>query len=315
MAALALFALPAGAAAKPGSFVSPAERTMNFELPATKGFRITVEATSGRPKEPAQIYIAASRGSRERVQYFAAGTATSDGTIQVKLPRVGRISVRFDPTRVTREPPSGNCKGRDSIVQRGVFRGTIELRGEQGFTRVNRHSVMGSMVQSFRRVCDRRGFEAGEFGPGDSLDSETLFTGLNGKRRENISFAAMRFDFGSKLGGARVTFVASALTQHDGFIAYHSVSVEGGEADFSTPQPAGDVTVTPPGPFHGSALFHLESPQSSSWTGDLGVEIPGVGPVALAGSRFWSVFCTDQKCTDTGPRNDRTVSAGGIIPL
>jgi hypothetical protein len=54
-------------------------------------------------------------------------------------------------------------------------------------------------------------------------------------------------------------------------------------------------------PFSGSAAFDLTSPSTSTWEGTLGVTLPVLGPVSLAGPSWWSALCRDDMCTHTTP--------------
>jgi hypothetical protein len=300
---VALMAVPASAGAKPGFSVQRPQRWSEFSVRGANGYRVRVSATKAEPKAPGNLYVSASKGSAT-VQYSTRGVIRKDGAIDVRLPGVGRIAVHFHATRVTREAVADNCKGRASVIRHGVFRGTIRLRGEGGYTSVHRRSAKGKVTQSFRQVCDQRehGSEGG--GSGGSFHQSFLFAGLQGQR--SIDFMASKVDFGPKFGGSMVFFTASSGARHDGLFVNSLVSAQGKASEFSTPDSPGvlgDATVEPPSPFQGSATFHLDSPTSSSWTGTLGVELPGIGKVALAGSGFWSALCEDAACTKTLPPN------------
>lgn len=310
-AALVMLTMAAGAAAKPGFFVEGPRRWSEFSLRATNGYRVRVSAGPASGKRSPNIYIFASKGQRNTVQYAARGVSAGDGSIKTKLPGVGRIAVRFDELKVSREAAPDNCKGRASVIRHGVFEGRIELHGENGYTSLNGHSAPGTIMQSFRQVCDQREPGHQEKGGGNSFHLETLLAGKGEKHR--LSFSVSRFDLGPKFGEPSVFFSASSSMQHHGFFVISSVSAEGKLATFLTPDPAGtleDASVNPPAPFHGSATFHLDSPTSSSWTGTLGVELPGVGDVPLAGDDFWSALCEDTNCTKTLPPNVQIVSFG-----
>ncbi len=305
-ALLTLAVLPASAVAKPGFRVEGPQRWSAFELPARNGYRIRVDAASADKKPYPNINIIASRGQRYTVAYFARGISSEEGAIKAKLAGVGRIDVRFEQTRVTREAVAGNCKGRASLTRHGLFRGTIEIRGEHGYTSVHRRSARGEITQSFRQVCDQGEFGGGEREPGKYSHLENLFAGRR-KEGRALSFWASRVDFGPKFGAPRTSFSASSSLQRHGLYVVSSVSGESEEPQsFLAPDPAGaleDASVAPPAPFDGSATFHLDSPTSSSWTGTLSVELPGVGKVALAGVGFWSALCEEMTCTKTLPPN------------
>jgi hypothetical protein len=306
VAVAALLVLPAGAVAKPGFSVEGPQRWSEFKLRATNGYRISVSATPARRKRDSNVYITAAKGQRNTFQYVARGIATGDGSIKTKLPGVGRIAVRFHELKASRKAIADNCKGRASIIRHGVFEGSIELHGEHGYTSLHSRSAPGKITQSFRQVCDQR--EPGHRGSGgrDSFHLETLLAGKEEGR--SLSFSVSRFDLGPKFGGPSVFFSASSAAQRHGFFVFTSVSAEGKLATFLTPDPAGtleDASVSPPAPFHGSATFHLDSPTSANWTGTLGVELPGVGDVPLAGAGFWSALCEDTTCTKTAPPSVR----------
>lgn len=308
IAALVLLALPVSAVAKPGFFVEEPQRWSEFSLRATNGYRVQVSAAPTRRKRDPNVFISASKGQRDTVQYMARGISAEDGSIKAKLPGVGRISVRFNELKVSREAIADNCKGRASVIRHGLFEGRIELHGERGYTSLHSHSARGTIRQSFRQVCDQREPGHREAGGGGSFHLKTLLAGRDGKRR--FSFSVSRFDLGPKFGEPSVFFSASSSTQHHGFFVINSVSADGKPSTFLTPDPAGtleNASVSPPAPFHGSATFHLDSPTSASWTGTLGVELPGVGDVPIAGDDFWAALCEDAKCTKTLPANVRLV--------
>jgi hypothetical protein len=105
-------------------------------------------------------------------------------------------------------------------------------------------------------------------------------------------------------GPPLVHFSASSTLHRHGMFVSSSMSAEGDPTNFSITRAEGtpeSANVEPPAPFRGSAHFRLESPTASTWLGDLGVELPGVGKVALAGPEFWSAICESTSCTDTLP--------------
>jgi hypothetical protein len=310
---LALVALPTDATAKPGFSVEPAKRWSEFSLPATNGYRVTVSANAARRKASAGVYVTASKGQRDNVQYLTHGHVTKDGAIKTTLPGVGRIAVRFSPTKVTREAVPDNCKGPSTLIRHGLFRGTIELHGELGYTTLHSTRARGKVSNSFRQVCDQRETGSGEGAPGVPFHQRALYTGAGEGTTPTIGFFVSTIDLGSSDAKPFVYFTASSSKRHDGLHVFNSVSVQGTTAQFSTPDPAGtleNATVAPPAPFQGSATFHLDSPTSSSWLGTLGVEIPGVGEVGLAGAGFWSSLCEDLTCTHTLPPNVQIITSG-----
>lgn len=305
--AVALVAAPANAIAKPGYFVSGQGRRAVLSTHGSNGFRVRIEARAPRRQRLSQIYVTASKGPAT-VQYSVRGSLASDDSIDVHLPHVGRIAVDFVPAHVTRRRRPDNCEGSPSRVEHGYFRGYISLRGEREFTVVERSSARGRVVQTYRSVCDNQGSSAGNH-KGPKFSSEIIFTGAK-KGRSRPGFMAYQAEFGQTLVGP--SFSARTAHFREGMSVFTGVDVEGGRGDLTAPE-LGDpkvVEVQPPAPFEGSATFRLTGAKTSTWEGDLAVELPGLGKESLAGPDFWSAYCQEQKCTDTLPANVVVAIAG-----
>ena len=281
LAAALLLLLPTSAAARRGFFVDSPKTSAAFTLHATNGYRVTVSATTPGGKRVPMVYVQASKGQRS-VLYSPRGRFTADGTIDAKLPGVGRIAVRFYPTKVAPEELAENCKGRIGVIYHGVFRGTIELHGELGYTTVHRSRASGTVTQAFRQVCDtgETGFSEGSFD-----GQETLFAGTEGGGQPRIGFFVDRIDFGPSRGGTSVSFTADATMRRAGIVVFSSVTANGNPLGVPT---AILSRAWKPGPSNlrlPSRLGELPAqlPTSSTWSGTLRVSLPGVGAVALAG--------------------------------
>ena len=109
---------------------------------------------------------------------------------------------------------------------------------------------------------------------------------------------------------AQTTFEASVSGRTEGNLyVSHSVDEFGFESELGTTfrvpdlaAPPTEATVTPAAPFSGSATFHLDDPRSASWTGDLAVELPGLGKVPLTGEGIDAGLCKGTSCTKTLPK-------------
>ena len=55
------------------------------------------------------------------------------------------------------------------------------------------------------------------------------------------------------------------------------------------------AAVDPPVPFAGSAEF-LQQAEDFTWLGDLTADLPGVGPMELAGPQFEAMLCLGRHC-------------------
>jgi len=307
--AVVLAALPGSAIAKPGYFVSGHGRRAVLHVAGSNGYRVKLEANAARHHRAGQIYVTASKRPAS-VQYTVRGSLASDDSIDVRLPHVGRIAVRFVPRHVTRGRVPDNCKGSPSRIEHGYFRGSISLRGEREFTIVDRTSAPGRIVRSYRTVCDNQGFWEPANSKGPKLSTKLLFIG-DEKISNPVGFTAIETEFGPKLIGPR--FSANVTRFREAMLVRTSVEAEGDRGDFTAPEPDAPkvAEVEPPAPFEGTATFRKTGPRTSTWDGDLAVEMPGLGKVALAGPAFWSVYCQDTHCTNTAPPNVSIVSVSG----
>jgi hypothetical protein len=291
------------AAAKPGYFVEKPHLTAQFRLPGSNGYHVSVGAADRQNGRSGGIGVSVDATRRtQHVDYFAHGTAKPDGSVYAKLPGVGRIAVQFHLTSATHEAPAENCKGRAAVVRHGVFRGAIELHGERGYTTVDAQSASGTVTQSFRQVCDQGSSVKVESPPSQDF---SLFTGTRDGPPQ-LSFDASLINFGNEAVGPLVTFTASSRQKRKGMFVLSSATALGKPAEFSVSEPSASrekATVEPPAPFRGAATFHLLSPTSSTWEGNLEAELPGVGEVSLAGPGYWSALCVEEKCTKTLPAN------------
>jgi len=202
---------------------------------------------------------------------------------------------------------------RETLSQKGTFRGLIEIRDPKDFGAFDLRETPGSIIDFPAETCPAGG-HAKHGGGGD----EEANLGTTGT--EPDSLYASRKLFGGQLsldvsvieaGGAlgrkgapKFTFVADFSKLRHGLSTFASASAPLATKGFAVGGPTGaptEATVEPPAPFHGSATFKLESSTEASWSGDLSVEIPTLGDVRLTGPPFWSTLCAGTACTETLP--------------
>jgi hypothetical protein len=85
------------------------------------------------------------------------------------------------------------------------------------------------------------------------------------------------------------------------------------QGDFVSPEPKEPLAaaeVSPSAPFSGSASFALTSPRQAEWSGDLAVDLPGYGRVALTGPKIRAGLCETKACTPTLPKSLRPRTRG-----
>jgi hypothetical protein len=316
----ALIASPGAVAMhRPRTQVRPVERLATLSAPGTKGWRLHVGAVLGLKPQVQQLGAQAVGHQGQSVTYNVRHAYTApDGTIRETLPGVGRVAVRFEPKKemkleFTAQP--GCTSDGISIERSGWFTGTIEFHGEGGYTDISRRRAYGQIMEVPREVCRNR--KSGRRAGGSSADQDetVLLTAGRPEGHGQLMFDASPL---GRLGsiGPTVEFDASYTHSRQGMFITANTRVRGGVKDFSLTEVAGspsEATVAPPAPFTGSAIFSLESPKKASWTGDLGVEIPTLGIVSLAGPDFWSALCSEGACTKTLPPGRQVIFATATV--
>jgi len=288
--AAAMLTLSPVASAKPGYFVFPGGRISLLTVKGSHGFEITIR----RSADTVELTASKEHGS---VTYLIDAARTPVDVIEAKFPGLGRVSLRFHPSgKVRREPAI--CKGRASIDQPGVFRGTIRFRGERGFTRVVASHVRGHVYREFKSVCKRSEVSQGKTVPGYFLHAAATSHG------STIFFDAFRATAESIVHGE--TSYATVMTERRrGMVIARFAFAFTRSGDFNVEGPSArpdSATVTPPRPFTGTASFHAPPGSPTTWEGDLAVELPGADTVPLTGPSFESYLCLNERCAGKRPQ-------------
>jgi hypothetical protein len=300
--ALALVA-PANAAAKPGVFVKHKSLHLHLKPTTSKGYGVSIDTSGHR-----QVQISVEKGDF-LAQYKALGRVSRKG-IEADFGRFGQISLRFrsksGPKQVTGlplpPPLRDRCRGRRPVRETGVFVGNVRFVGEHGYTHVIAHRLKGNVARTYKRVCrHHRGLRV----PAGAAASK-------GKDRPE---AVILTATAQEHGASRIFTTASIADESDlekkgaeGFsvdlarlaekvegvaIVKLVFLLEGTTSLVASPRAARPVTVdvTPPQPFAGTGSYLEEQRQPPSWTGTLGVRLPGSGLVPLAGPEFEAGLC------------------------
>ena len=306
-AIVACVVLPTGAAAQPGYEVQPRRLTLEFKSHASHGYTVAVEAIGHR-----QVTLTASKGG-----FFATYTTSgrvSRDRIQADFGEFGRIAVRFRGRRLHsgESPfPHRKCHGREPVKEAGGFFGTIRFKGERGFAELDASRARGSLRQSFRRVCTR-GLHFGNARPGSSKGREeqpvlTFLAAGSQAAGRRVSFGAVgaEADAGER-PIENFTLVLARLDEKVGRVRVSRSLIALAKAGGVIVSQAGVVPITAtvalPKPFEGTADYREEPGTTPSWTGSLGVRLPGAGLVPLTGADFEAVLCRVK-----GPKKDGCV--------
>lgn len=294
--AVALAALPAGAAAKGGHFVEPASLSFQAHLPKSHGFSLQLLASNS-----GEVQLLGRKRS-VTVSYSTQGRVTGD-RIRARFARFGAIDLRFKGGAPKPGTRASGCKGKAPLVRKGVLTGELRLRGKRGSIMVASHRARASSTRSFRLVCKESGGSGAGVAGGllrDQLEAkvepeeELMVDALNAVAftgHRLISFTAIRLS-----GPIPAALVVNALVVERlgrvsvvelvaprSGIAAVSFSPEGTEPE--------TVTAAPPSPFAGKATYSHTAGSPATWTGSLRVRLPGSGWVHLTGDAFEAEVC------------------------
>lgn len=296
-AVFAALLLPTGAAASSSIVAVPVDSYAEAHLTGTHGYRITIFVFG-------EALMMTARKGTASVNYVLLKGGIERGRIHARLPGVGRIFLEFHERSHPHDRSVSNCRSSET-TRKGVFVGTVKIRGERGYTSAIAHHVRGEIVQEPQEHCHRsptaRASRAGD----------RLLSASTSRGRGHLSFTAL--DFPSSVLGSDLLFSAS-LQRVRGHMAIMTTQSAIGKdpSVLEIEAPPRSASVTPPAPFTGSATFQQEAAGQFSWTGDLAVELPGIGEVSLAGPKFETSVCVGHKCRGD---KDETESSSTIVQI
>jgi hypothetical protein len=314
-AALVALVLPAGAAATK-TYKQPAALATELDGHGTNGFQFflfsgdtgfTVFSTSKDVGE----------GAETSVNYFEAARRkradAADGSLDVKIGRLGHFRGHFVAISTKTEKPSKICEGKPTTTEKGHFVGSFKFHGERGYTTIDAHLLSGSVTHIGAQTCkltepeehrsprQEKAQEKREEGGfrlvAANSGARTLFEASREEAPPELHVMPTNYGAtvaGGKVGKFRVSYDASVF----------NFGSDGAES-FRVPnlaEPLSEAIIEPAAPFSGTATFHLETPKKASWTGDLAVELPGLGTVPLTGLKIAAGLCHGSDCTKTLPR-------------
>lgn len=306
--AVALLCLPAPAAARPGDEIRPRSLHLTMSTKATKGYDVSVE-TLGHHR----VILTAERGGQV-ASYMVRGKV-SRHRIRADFGRFGRVRLRFHG-RPHPFPTTGGddrrqsttirrCRGRKPQREVGRFHGAIEFDGQRGFTRLAVGGVKGELRRSYRQVCrivPRRKQAAvarSSAAGGPSTFTIALLSARARVGRTLTRFSAINLEppAGIRLpGDSLFSIVVASVKEKVGRVrVFRSTFFAAGPGQVRISRrgvrPARAKVALGP-PFEGSARFRGGTDASpASWTGSLGVRLPGTGLLPLTGPHFRASLC------------------------
>lgn len=300
LTAVLVLAAMAGTPAQAQSRFEVHERSLRLSLriEASNGYDGWVETEGHR-----RVTLSLRKGETT-IEARTRGRVSRHG-IDAEFGDLGRISVRFRGRRLDFGPRGDGdrkrrCRGRGPVFESGLFSGTIQFRGENGFTQVDTKQARGFATRHYRQVCKTDPKDEASLGElFESLIRLMPVTALRARDRVDgatLLFEAAAVDLRPIFGGGFLVYVhsARAIERSDGMRLTRTVSAEGGRRSFRfrrgrrAPRAA---TVQAPKPLTGSATYVKDPGAPAVWTGSLAAHLPGIGPVAMAGPGFKAAIC------------------------
>lgn len=309
LALLSLLMSASIARASDRSEVQPANTEAFIYLGASRGYELGISMPNPRIAvlyvfrfpdwESSQVFTQSAYAVR------VSGDLLERGVVRARFPSLGKVSLRFKPSGKRRvRPVRKQCRGRPNVLEFGTFRGLVSLEGEDGYFRVAARSVGGSLRRTARLVC--RDGEAAQDQAGAPLSDYVTpgFGFFYSSGSGTIALLRAQADTGSRLIGIRAAHregdppgaevQVGALEWRSRMAIGRSVIVdEGPPGTFTTSMPGihpAFATLAPPAPFYGEGNYLENSSTSHSWTGTLGVSLPGLN-LPLAGADFKTSLC------------------------
>lgn len=290
--------------------VTPARKSSIFVIRGSNHYYLEFKAVPEGSGGAAEVTVEASSERSEEVfrnvTYSTQGKLFGDGGFEATFPGVGRVGVHFKQKAAHKTPVDDGpyCPEGEMTNRRGVFVGSVAFQGNAGFTAAKARRTDGYLIETARLVCQVPVVTASTPPPETQAPlptrSATIYaSGPSGPAAVTFSSAGSGIDqpgFGAG-GLPTIDFQATYKSELAGMGISARVYVTNPRSTFfSVPAPAGaltDATIAPPKPFSGSGIFHLETPTTASWTGELAVAMPGLGKVPLTGPGITARLCEE----------------------
>lgn len=268
-----------------------------FRLQGTNGYSILVTAFSRSDLSHGEVVVWATK--KDASVIYAAPATVTPTRIDADLGAAGRISVDFEAEGSMTSVHAGCGKGGAIPFQPGQWIGTIELAGEEGFTRVQTTSAKSIPSPLAALIC-------GGFGI-----SEVSGHGVRGARlvaRSANSKHALFLQVNKNHRDASVRVEVSLEERRGSLLVNREVVHRYPATAFSFDPLMRSATFSPPAPFSGSATFHRGAKPANRWAGNLSVDFPGRANVRLGGRRFHAALVRAER-TEGETTNERLARA------
>jgi hypothetical protein len=228
------------------------------------------------------VAIAIGRGRHAVSVYLARGTATSR-RLKASYGPFGRIDMRFHPSPAPKLRGSHGCKGRlRHPALAGVWVGALRFQSEGHRVDLEVHRARGS-VRREGLACftpHRPRTATASSGP---FSSFSLFDLVSAGWHQGLESAQV-----TGLETGRGTLYLAFTQRVLGSVGILSLAVAADEkpGTLTISSALTHAEIAPPAPFHGTGIYEAAPDGSTTWTGDLTVNLPDVPRFPLAGERF-----------------------------
>jgi hypothetical protein len=222
-------------------------------------------------------------GSGRRVQtaYLARGVARPE-RLQATFGNFGKVKMRFRESRNrTWRGRVRTCRGANRFVKRrGVFRGNLRFKGENGYVSVRIHRAKGAVVTEAPKCKRRR--RGGGF--------DIPFANFSQPKSAVLAIARHGVDATAFLAveDRRSTLFFATSEESRGKLAIVRMAVLRRHSKIRTDDALTSARLTPPAPFHGTGRYRAAPDGSTAWFGGLSVNFPGKPRSPLTGPEFES---------------------------
>lgn len=264
--------LPASAVARAPEGVT----LSSIELGESNGYEVELAAFRFKKGKPTVALTAQRETARASYEVRTPRSAGIHATFGI----LGQVDLGFHRQQKVVERPERNCRW---IIETGVFRGSVSFLGEGGYIAREVRNPKGGVFRLPDGFCGLGSFRPG-LPPG--LPRETVLAARIKIKTREISFRASR----ERSPRRSIQFNAETTERLEGMRIERSVRVPGEQGTF-TATGTSRAAVSPPLPFSGYARFRDSQPGPVTWEGPLGVTLPGLAAIPLAGEGFTARLC------------------------
>jgi hypothetical protein len=218
------------------------------------------------------------RGRRVQTAYLARGVARPE-RLQATFGSFGKVKMRFREARNRSwRGRVRTCRGANRFIKRrGVFRGNLRFRGEDGYVSIRVHRAKGAVVTEAPKCKRRRG---GGF--------DIPFANFSQPKSAVLAIARQGVDATAFLAveDRRSTLFFAAREESRGKLAIVRMAALRRKSPIHTDEALTSARLNPPAPFHGTGRYRAAADGTSTWSGGLSVNFPGKPRYPLTGPEF-----------------------------